>query len=167
MNIKDFNDTLRTQNLSIVCAESITAGLLASTIASVSGASDVLLGSIVTYNRRLKTSILGVDPRVIDKETAESKETTTEMAYGLTKVYPCASIFVAVTGVASKPTNNYPVNKEVGQVYVSIYYNNKMTEIETIIKVKDDDRNKIREQTVEFILQNILAVINLNDKKNQ
>lgn len=48
--LKEFKNTLEEKKLTIVCAESMTAGLLASTIASVSGASSILIGSIVTYS---------------------------------------------------------------------------------------------------------------------
>lgn len=70
--VEKFNSLLTRKKLTIVCAESITAGLLSSTIASISGASEILIGSIVTYSRNLKTSVLGVDTRIIDKHTAES-----------------------------------------------------------------------------------------------
>lgn len=167
INIKDvekFNSILKEKKLTIVCAESITAGLLASTIASISGASDILKGSIVTYSRELKTFILGVDPRIIDKHTAESMETTVEMVYGLTKVSPSADIYVAVTGVASLPTNNYKINKEVGQIYVAIYYGNCIYKLDTIIN--DPDRNIIRAKTVEFIFNSIKNILNDNIQIN-
>jgi PncC family amidohydrolase len=172
--VEFFNEKLREKGLTIVCAESITAGLLASTIASVSGASDILKGSIVTYSRELKTSILNVDPRIIDDNTAESIQTTIEMAYGLTKVYPSADIFVAVTGVASESTNGYKLDKEVGQIYVAVYHKNKMNEISKIIdpndvkrandiakqnNVEKTERNIIRELTVESIFDFILSII--------
>lgn len=170
----EFNKILKEKGLTIVCAESITAGLLASTIASISGASEILKGSIVTYSRELKTSILGVDPRIIDDNTAESKETTIEMAYGLTKIYPCADIFVAVTGVASVSTNEYVINKEVGQIYIAVYHKNKMNILDKIIDKKEikmvsdraiknnmakTERNIIREITVGNIFDFILSIV--------
>ena len=42
-------DLLRERSESISCAESITGGALTSALVSISGASDVLLGSIVAY----------------------------------------------------------------------------------------------------------------------
>lgn len=172
--IKEFNTTLKRKGLTIVCAESITAGLLASTIASVSGASSILKGSIVTYNENLKMNILGVDPLIIKGHTAESQQTTTAMCLGLKKLYPEASIHVAVTGVASKPVNpDYFIDKEVGQVYVSIFLKKKdgyiLKECETILNpettemIGEDkelfERNSIRTKTVEFIFSNLLDLI--------
>ncbi|MDR6761625.1 PncC family amidohydrolase [Flavobacterium sp. 2755] len=172
--VEIFSQKLKEKRLTIVCAESITAGLLASTIASISGASDILKGSIVTYSRELKTSILNVDPRIIDFNTAESIETTIEMTYGLTKIYPSADIFVAVTGVASESTNGYKLDKEVGQIYIAVYHKNKMNILSKIIdqndikrvgdiakqnNVEKTERNIIRELTVESIFDFILSVI--------
>jgi len=159
--IKKFNKELEERKLTIFCGESITAGLFASTIASISGASLILKGSVVTYDKNLKISILGVSPDIIKEYTAESQETTTAMCYGLQKLYPFAAIYVAVTGVASFPaTNDYIIDKEVGQIYVSIYYNH-IYEFNTIIKStsQNDPRNEIRDLTVEYIMEKILEVI--------
>ena len=155
--VEKFNSLLTSNKLTIVCAESITAGLLSSTIASISGASEILVGSIVTYSRNLKTSVLGVDPRIIDKYTAESIETSNEMVYGLIKLYPSADVFVAVTGVASMPTTSYNIDKEVGEIFISIYYKQQLYELKH--KVNENLRNEIREKTVEYIIDSILKII--------
>jgi nicotinamide-nucleotide amidase len=168
INIEVFNKALRAKSLSIVCAESITAGLLSSTIASVSGASDILKGSIVTYSPELKCGILKVNPKTIDEKTAESIETTIEMVYGLIMLFPSASIHVAVTGVASKSTK---VNKPIGQVYIVIHYKNNIYKKDKIVGFNEstiDDnikRNEIRENTVALILSEIIAFIDQVDNK--
>ncbi|MBS7233058.1 nicotinamide-nucleotide amidohydrolase family protein [Flavobacterium psychroterrae] len=161
--IKKFNSELIEKKITICCAESITAGLLASTIASIPGASSVLKGSIVTYNPELKISILGVKPETLFKHSAESIETTVEMVNGLVKTYSNAELYVAVTGVASEPLENSGVIKKWGQVYIAIYYNNEIYETDKIIDfIKTDEieiRNEIREKTVDLILEKILEVI--------
>lgn len=158
--IANFNNFLRDKGLTLICAESITAGLLSSTIASVSGASAILKGSIVTYDATVKTKVLGVDAQIIAAYTAESRETTFAMCAGLRTLYPDASIAVAVTGVASLPTTDYIIDKEVGQIYVSIWYQ-AFHHFETVIKPDktDDQRNAIRKKTVAFILDKIEAVV--------
>ena len=45
---------LRERRQTISCAESITGGALTAALVSVSGASDVLLGSIVAYSKEMK-----------------------------------------------------------------------------------------------------------------
>ncbi|MBE9660925.1 CinA family protein [Mucilaginibacter myungsuensis] len=96
--VKDLFDKLLIKDTSgkkiyrtIFCAESITAGLLASSIASIGGASGVLKGGVVTYNRHVKTKILGVSGELIDDLTAESQETTNAMCQGIRDLYPDAS----------------------------------------------------------------------------
>jgi nicotinamide-nucleotide amidase len=156
-----FFKTLKDNNLTVVCAESITAGLLSSTIASISGASSILKGSIVTYSRELKSSILKVDPRIIDECTAESMETTVEMVYGLINLYPSSDIYVAVTGIASPGTLEYPIKGEVGDVFIAIYNRNKKKErlTEYKVKISETDRNVIREKAVSKILEFVLEDI--------
>lgn len=161
--IIEFNKVLKNKNLTIVCAESITAGLLSSTIASISGASSILKGSVVTYSRELKSGILKVDPRIIDKYTAESMETTIEMVYGLINVFPSSDIYVAITGIASPSTPEYPVKGNVGDIYIAIYYkkakpDKRLTRIE--VKITETDRNIIRERAVMQIFEEIQSIIN-------
>lgn len=158
--IDDFNNMLKYKNLTIFCAESITAGLLASTIASVSGASSVLKGSVVTYDADLKIKLLGVPPEIIAINTAESQETTDAMCMGIRQLYPGVSIYVAITGVASKPTNDYTINKQVGQIYISVFYD-KLYQYQSIILPNDsgDSRNQIRDEAVECIMEFIKKLI--------
>ena len=160
--IKKFNKTLSKNNLTIVCAESITAGLLSSTIASVPGASSILKGSIVTYDRELKSTILQVNPSTIDKYSAESIETTIEMVYGLLKLYPSSDIYVAVTGIASPGTEQYPVSGEVGDIYLAVYYKHLKPHLrlQTFTnKIQSTERNKIREEAVRFIFTIVTDII--------
>lgn len=161
MTAAEFNTLLLSKKLTIATAESITAGLLASTIASVPGASSVLKGGIITYNPELKIKILGVSPKTLEQHSAESIETTIEMVKGLSKLNLIADIYVAVTGVASAPINDYKINKPVGQIYVAILFKKQLYSFETIISTNpsENQRNVIREQSVCFILDKISSLI--------
>jgi nicotinamide-nucleotide amidase len=53
--------TIRKQ--SVATAESLTAGLLAATLAGVPGASEVLRGGLVTYTEHTKITLAGVAPQ--------------------------------------------------------------------------------------------------------
>ena len=75
-------DLLRERRESISCAESITGGALTSALVSVSGASDVLLGSIVAYSKEMKINQLGLSAELIDEKGLVSKEVALEMAKG-------------------------------------------------------------------------------------
>ena len=52
-------------NTKIACAESLTGGLLADAFVRIPGASNVLLGSAVTYDINAKASILHVDKALL------------------------------------------------------------------------------------------------------
>lgn len=73
-------DLLRERSESISCAESITGGALTSALVSISGASDVLLGSIVAYSKEMKINQLGLSAELIDEKGLVSKEVALEMA---------------------------------------------------------------------------------------
>ena len=75
-------DLLRERRESISCAESITGGALTAALVSVSGASDVLLGSIVAYSKEIKISQLGLSAELIDDKRLVSKEVAIAMAKG-------------------------------------------------------------------------------------
>ncbi len=161
MNVSEFNTFLKEKNLTIATAESITAGLLMSTIASVSGVSSVLKGGIVTYQEELKIKLLNVNPETLKSYSAESLETTVEMVKGLSNLGLDSDIYVAITGVASESVNEYKITKQVGQIYVAILFNNKLHTFETILQpeTKENSRNKIREKAVDFIFDKITEII--------
>lgn len=161
MKAFEFNSLLIQKNLTVATAESITAGLLSSTIASVSGASSILKGGIVTYSPELKIKLLQVNPVTLEKYSAESTETTVEMVQGLSQLGLGADIYVAVTGVASASVNQYTVTKSVGQIYVAILFKEKLYCFETVIKPENQEnsRNEIRERCVFFIFEKITEIV--------
>jgi len=165
--VKEFNALLESKELTIFCGESITAGLLTSTIASVRGASAVLVGGIVTYDKRVKTAVLGVSKDTLEKYSAESQETTTAMCYGLEKCYPGVGIYVAITGTASTSVNVYEPGAPAGHVFISILYNGLHEKHADLSGSKaKDKRNSVREESVKLIFQEIKKLIMSSKKEN-
>ena len=74
---------LKEHGYHISCAESCTGGLLASTIINVSGASDIINESYVTYSNEAKIKVLKVKKESIEKYDVVSEEVVKEMANGL------------------------------------------------------------------------------------
>lgn len=92
-------DELRSRNQTVAFCESLTAGLAAATLADVPGASDVLVGGLVTYSPELKTSLADVPAALIEREGVVSAAVAREMARGARRV--CGTDWaVALTGVA-------------------------------------------------------------------
>ncbi|HWM46225.1 MAG TPA: CinA family protein [Xanthobacteraceae bacterium] len=87
------------RDLSIVTAESCTAGKLAALLSEAPGAADRLHGAFVTYTKANKTAALGVDARLLARKSAVCPEVAIAMAQGALARSP-ASLGVAITGVA-------------------------------------------------------------------
>ncbi len=98
-------------------AESCTAGMLASSIGSIPGASAALLGGMITYNDDMKQALLGVPETVLLSEGAVSEACAKSMAErcrALTK----ATYAVSVTGIAG-PSGGTD-EKPVGTVFIAL-----------------------------------------------
>ena len=98
-------------------AESCTAGLVASTIAGVPGASAVLLGGAVTYTENIKHRVLGVSESTLERYTAVSVPCAKEMAEGAISLFG-SDRSVSLTGYAGPGggTEDDPV----GTVYIAV-----------------------------------------------
>jgi nicotinamide-nucleotide amidase len=105
----------RKRGLSLATAESCTGGLVAARLTSVSGSSDVFLGSVVSYSNSVKESELGVPASVLEAHGAVSAETASAMARGALERLG-ADVAVSVTGIAG-PEGGTP-EKPVGLVFL-------------------------------------------------
>ena len=99
----------------IATAESATAGLVASRLTAVPGASAVFRGSIGAYAIDVKTDVLGVDADVIDAHGVVSEETALAMARRARDLIG-ADVAVSVTGSAGPD----PLEVEAGTMCVAV-----------------------------------------------
>lgn len=104
-------------NRTVSTAESCTAGMVSSCIASISGASSVLMGGAATYTEEIKERVLGVSPDTLARCTAVSHETAREMADGSRRLF-CSDAAVSVTGYAG-PGGGTSADP-VGTVYLGL-----------------------------------------------
>src|SRR5690242_3059636 len=65
---RDVVETLKNRGLTVITAESCTAGLISAALSLADGASDVLHGGFVTYTKANKTMALGVDAEILARE---------------------------------------------------------------------------------------------------
>lgn len=105
------------RNTKLAVAESCTAGLVASMIASVPGASASLAGGWITYSNEMKMQLLGVEKSVLDAHGAVSAQCACAMADGAAQ-RSRADLAVAVTGIAG-PDGGTP-DKPVGTVWIAV-----------------------------------------------
>ena len=142
------------KKLKISFAESCTGGLLASSITSISGASNVFNIGLVTYSNQAKIKFLKVNKNIIKKYGAVSKECCVSMVKNLSKISN-AEINVSITGIAGPKGGTK--QKPVGLVYIGIKKANKIQIIKCFFKNKK--RSSIQRATVKKALNLILRVI--------
>lgn len=120
---------LKEKNEKVSTCESITGGLIASSLIDISGASDVIEESYITYSDKIKEKILNVSRETLEKYSAVSVECANEMVEGLYEITK-SSLCIGSTGYAHK-----------GEVILAIKYKNQ----KVIKKFQfSADRNKAR-----------------------
>ena len=135
----------RSRGFFIACAESLTAGLLADSFVRIPGASDVFLGSAVTY----------------------TSETACQMASGVRDLYASADegylhnvIGLSTTGVAGPGPSE---GKPEGLVYVACTVPGKPVFPGVPVRVRQlqcsGSRETVRRESVEGALDLLLAVL--------
>lgn len=150
--MKELVELLILNKLTIASIESLTGGLFASEIVSVPNASQVYLGSIVTYANIIKQRILKIDKDKIDKYGVVSKEIATLMAVNGSQILK-SDITVSFTGNAGPATLE---NKDLGLVF-------------TCIKIKDNvynfkdklsgNRDDIRKTIVTLVKERLINIL--------
>jgi nicotinamide-nucleotide amidase len=89
---------LRKGKLSVVTAESCTAGLIAASLSLGDGASDVLEGGFTTYTKTQKAAALGVRKALMSTKGCVNEACVRAMASGALK-HSKADVALAVSGV--------------------------------------------------------------------
>ena len=134
-------------------AESLTAGLIAATLAEVPGASLVLMGGVVSYDPRVKRELLHVSQATIDGPGVVSEPCARQMADGARQALR-VDVAVSATGVAGPGggTSETPV----GTVFLGCASQNGTV---VVRKQFAGDRQAVREQTVLFALHLALQAL--------
>ncbi len=104
------------QGVTVATAESLTAGMLASSLAGVPGASAVLQGGVVAYQSSVKQNLLGVSGELLASAGAVDARVAAAMADGA-RAALLSDIGVATTGVAGPSAHE---GKPVGTVFTAI-----------------------------------------------
>ncbi len=105
---QQLHDLCVEKNMSIATAESCTAGLLASKITSIAGASSFFKGGIIAYQNNVKINLLGVSQSIIKEKTEVSSEVVEQMAEGVRNRF-LADFSISTSGYAG-PTGGSEEN---------------------------------------------------------
>ena len=136
----------------LATAESLTGGGIGQALTSVSGASAVFAGGVISYTNEVKHKVLGVPVEVLNAYGPVCADVAKAMALGARNVIG-ADVAVAVTGLAGPGGDEYG-NPE-GTVFIG-YADEK-----TVLAREHHfagDRAQIREQTIEAALALVLEM---------
>jgi len=154
-NVEKIIEKLASQNQTISFAESCTGGRIAAAFTSVSGASAVLDGSVVTYSNAIKHTWLGVDNEVLEKFGAVSSQCVVQMLEGI-KNLSGADYLLAVSGIAG-PTGGTE-EKPVGTVYIGLQTPFSQEVFQCFFH---GEREHVQEQSTAFAIEKITEVLKI------
>lgn len=146
--IKSFSES----GLTISTMESCTGGSLAGAITNISGASDILHESYVTYCNEAKIKF-GVPKQVIDEYTVYSLETAKAMAKAV-KNTSNSDIGVGITGQLGRidPRN---IGVENNKAWYAIRSSKKDVFVEIILNMGDCPRAKKKAVIIQEIIEDL------------
>ena len=147
------SEKMRFYKKTLSVAESCSGGAIASSITSLSGASEYFKGGVVAYSNTIKENMLGVSGDTLSKYGAVSEETAKEMVLGV--LYKMDTDYaIATTGIAGP--NGGTAEKPVGTVWIAVASKNK---VHTQKMSYGNDRLRTIERTTNQAFSNLLKLI--------
>lgn len=146
---KKIVEMLKKSKKTISCMESCTGGLLANEITNISGASEVLKVSLITYSNEYKIKF-GVNKDTIDKYTVYSSETAEEMAKNVAD-FANADFGIGITG-------NLDETGTVNKVYYSVYVKETNKNYSNIISISGENRELMKKYVVNKVLEEMYGI---------
>lgn len=153
--IEKIQDILIQRGQTLSVAESCTGGSLSAMITKIPGCSVYFLGGVISYSNQLKIKLLNVDPRILDKVGAVSKEVAMQMAEGVLQLTG-SHFSIAVSGIVGPSGGTR--EKPVGTIWGAIASHHSGTEAWKF--ELQGSRAEIIEQTCHLILNKFLGKLN-------
>jgi len=149
-------EELRARQLTVAVAESLTGGLLVAELIRIPGASEVVRGGVVAYATDLKSTLLGVDARILAARGPVDPDVAVQMASGvrdrLGRGQP-ADWGLSTTGVAGPGAQD---GHEAGTVFIGL----SATGAESSHRLRlGGDRDAVRQQTVAAAIRLMLDAV--------
>lgn len=143
---------LKNKQFTIGSCESFTAGLFCASLASVSGASAVLKGGIITYATSIKTDVVHVSEDVVNTYGVISSQCAIEMAVKARKLLD-VDICVSFTGNAGPSAME---GKPAGEVYCAIAFHDSVQCFDFHI---EQERNEVRSEAVHLMCEKLKELL--------
>ncbi len=147
---------LTSQHVTLSIAESCTGGAVSASLVAIPGASQYLNGGIVAYSTHSKVDILGVSQKTIDSVGIVSKETVTEMAVGVKKIFH-THYGISLSGLAGPGTGGETL--PVGTVWLAIVTPKDRIITKKISSPEHYERRDCIEWTVQEALQLLIDTV--------
>ena len=144
-------DLLKERGETVVTAESCTGGWLGKALVDVPGSSSAYAGGWITYTNAAKARDLGVDPELIDAQTAVSEPVARQMAIGAVDRAD-ANWSVSITGI-SGPDGGTP-EQPVGTVFIGVGWRAAAGSDAAVRRFQfPGDRTRVRDRAVGAAMQ--------------
>ena len=153
---KRVGELLIAQNKTLVTAESLTGGKIASNLVAIPGSSKYFKGSFVVYSTEAKQNLLGISKETMDTYSVVSKEVAAEMAT-MARDKMTTDFAIAVTGNAGPTTDN--TDKTLGDVFIALATKNDVI-------VKDFNFGQPREKVINRTVSKALEILQVELLKN-
>jgi nicotinamide-nucleotide amidase len=157
---EDVLKAARRRKLTLVTAESCTAGLLSQLLSDAEGAADHFHGGFVTYTKQHKTRALQVSAKMLQEKGAVCPEVAAAMAEGALRASD-AAISVAITGVAGPEPDED--GNPVGWVCIAVARRGWPTTVQEYA-YGNLGREAVRSAAMGDALRALLSVLNADDK---
>ena len=150
-------DLLIKQGKKIATMESCTGGGVANAITNISGASEVLRYSAVTYSNEYKV-VMGVSSDTIDKYSVYSIEVAMEMSKAISD-FAKSDYGIGITGKLNRVDKNNLFGND-NQVFISIYDKEKCKYNTFDIIVDRETRELNKELVIKLIEERFMEILN-------
>lgn len=145
-------------NKTISTMESCTGGFLVSEITNISGSSEVLKFSAVTYSNEYKIK-MGVNPKTIDKYSVYSIEVAREMSKCISD-FTSSNYGIGITGKINNPDKNNMFGED-NVVFFSIYDRENNKYFDNKITVKNQSRSLCKKDIVNKIINEMYKILEI------
>lgn len=144
------------QKETISSMESCTSGYFATSITNVSGSSEVLKFSAITYSNEYKIKF-GVKSETIEKYSVYSNEVSREMSKCIHN-YTGSTYSVGITGQINRVDPNNPYGKD-NLVYASIYDSKNDKYYDLKITCPNKERLECKKYIVDKVMDEFINIL--------
>lgn len=144
----------------LAAAESLTAGLFMSELATEPGISSSLEGGVVVYNEKTKMEQLGVEQSLLNNYGVVSAECAAALAENVKRKFK-SEIGVGLTGAAGPDPHD---GKPAGTVWIGITSSNGITETHKLFLSGSRNANRLR--AARFAFYYLIKYLTAKERKN-